>query len=69
MPSSYAEFGPRARHGSADAASDVGRNCGRLRAAMERAGFVPLEDEWWHYRDPDAREWPLLDIPFDEVIR
>jgi D-alanyl-D-alanine dipeptidase len=69
MPSAYDEFGPRSRHGSAGSDSDAGRNSERLRSAMERAGFESLAEEWWHYRDPDARDWPLLDIPFEAMPR
>ena len=36
---------------------------------MEAAGFKPLAEEWWHYEDPAAKDWPLLDIPFKELIR
>lgn len=69
MPSDFDEFGPRARHGASGASPEARRNAGTLKAALEKAGFESLLDEWWHYRDPDAKDWPLLDIPFDQVPR
>lgn len=69
MPSGFDEFGPRARHGAAGVPAEARRNAGILRTALEKAGFVSLKDEWWHYRDADARDWPLLDIPFEQVPR
>lgn len=67
MPSAFDEFGPRARHGAKGVPAAARRNAEKLKAAMEAAGFDALRDEWWHYRDPAAKEWQVLDIPFDEV--
>ncbi len=55
-PSAYDEFGPRAR-----------RRVKALDAAMTSAGFEPLAEEWWHFRDPDSKGWPILDVPFEEL--
>ena len=67
MPTAFDAFGPGARHGAKGAPAAARRRAETLKAALERAGFEPLADEWWHYRDPDAKSWPLLDIPFDQV--
>ena len=67
MPSAFDAFGPSARHGAPGASPAARRNAEILKAALEAAGFLPLADEWWHYRDPDAKSWPLLDIPFDQA--
>lgn len=69
MPSAYDEFGPRARHGARGATVEAGRRARLLKEAMTAAGFAPLAEEWWHYQDPAAKEWPLLDIPFEEAIQ
>jgi D-alanyl-D-alanine dipeptidase len=69
MPSKFDEFGPRSRHGAEGVPPEARRNAELLKAALETAGFVSLADEWWHYRDPDAKGWPLLDIPFEQVTR
>jgi len=69
MPSAFDEFGPRAHHGAAGVPDEARRNAGILKAALEKAGFESLKEEWWHYRDPDAKAWPVLDIPFEQVPR
>lgn len=69
MPSAYDEFGPRARHGAKGVPAGARRNAEILKAALEKAGFESLQDEWWHYRDSDAKSWPILDIPFEQVSR
>ena len=69
MPSKFDEFGPRARHGAPGGEPEARRNAETLKAALEAAGFVSLAEEWWHYRDSEARGWPVLDIPFEEVPR
>lgn len=69
MPSAFDEFGPRSSHGAAGVPAAARRNAETLKAELEGAGFVSLKDEWWHYRDPDAKSWPLLDIPFEQVIQ
>lgn len=69
MPSKYDEFGPRARHGAAGVPPAARRNAQTLKAALTEAGFEPLADEWWHYRDADAKSWPVLDVPFEEAVK
>lgn len=69
MPSAFDAFGPRASHGAKGVEAGPRRNAEILKAALEKAGFVSLREEWWHYRDPDARSWPVLDIPFEQVPR
>ena len=55
-PSRFDEFGPRAKIRVAE-----------LDAAMTAAGFTPLAEEWWHFKDADAKDWPVLDVPFEEI--
>ncbi|MBP6431914.1 MAG: M15 family metallopeptidase [Ferruginibacter sp.] len=40
-----------------------------LKNAMERNGFKALDTEWWHYYLPNAKEYELLDITFNELKR
>jgi D-alanyl-D-alanine dipeptidase len=63
MPTDFDAFTPQAAHGAEGVAPEAARNAARLKAAMEAAGFESLDEEWWHYRDPDAAAWPLLDVP------
>jgi zinc D-Ala-D-Ala dipeptidase len=38
-----------------------------LKSIMEQHGFIALETEWWHYYLPNAKQFELLDIPFDKL--
>lgn len=38
-----------------------------LRAAMEAEHFTVYEFEWWHFDYNDWREYPVLDIPFNQI--
>lgn len=69
MPSGFDEFGPRARHGAPGVPVRARRNAEVLKAALEGAGLIAYDGEWWHYRDPDAPGWPVLDVPFEEAAR
>lgn len=65
MPSDYDDFSPKARHGNPSASPAAKKNLKTLRDAMEAAGFKALEEEWWHYHDPGARSYPILDAGFE----
>jgi D-alanyl-D-alanine dipeptidase len=38
-----------------------------LKTTMEKYGFVSLDTEWWHFSLPDAKNYELMNIPFDEL--
>ncbi len=38
-----------------------------LRQAMESEGFTVFETEWWHFDYNDWREYPLLNIAFEQL--
>jgi zinc D-Ala-D-Ala dipeptidase len=69
MPTAFDEFSPRAAHGAKGVPPDAAARAAELKAAMEAAGFKPRAEEWWHYEDPSAKDWPLLDVPFRELLR
>ena len=69
LPTGFDEFGPHAAHGAKGVPPEAAANAAELKAAMEAAGFKPLAEEWWHYEDPAAKDWPLLDIPFAELAK
>lgn len=31
-----------------------------LKSVMVAAGFIPLQEEWWHYELPDAGRYPII---------
>lgn len=40
-----------------------------LRRAMESEGFTVNEDEWWHFDSKDWKQYPILNVPFEELRR
>ncbi len=38
-----------------------------LRDAMEEQGFTVYEAEWWHFDYEDWREYPILNLTFDQI--
>ena len=67
MPSDFDAFVPAAAPGAKGVPPEAAANARRLRAAMETAGLEPLSSEWWHFGDPDAVHWPLLDVPLEAL--
>jgi D-alanyl-D-alanine dipeptidase len=69
LPTDFDEFSPRAAHGAKGVPPQAAANAAELKAAMTAAGFKALAEEWWHYEDPAAKDWPLLDVPFKELTK
>jgi D-alanyl-D-alanine dipeptidase len=38
-----------------------------LRRAMESEGFAVNEDEWWHFDYKDWKDYPILNVPFENL--
>jgi D-alanyl-D-alanine dipeptidase len=36
---------------------------------MEKAGFIPLSEEWWHYDDENWMQFDVMDVPFDDLLK
>jgi len=67
MPSGYDEFTERA-YPNYSGGTDLQREMrDLLRNAMETGGFTVYEFEWWHFDYKDWREYPVLDIQFDQI--
>ena len=69
LPTDFDAFGPRAAHGAKGVPPEAAANAAELKVAMEAAGFKSLKEEWWHYEDPAAKDWPLLDVPLTELVK
>lgn len=63
FPSPYDFFGREAHHSFMSASPVALTHRAILREAMERAGFIKNPKEWWHYEIPEAKSFPLLDVP------
>ena len=69
MPTGFDEFSPRADHRYQDLPDGVIRNRELLRGVMEKVGFIPLPEEWWHYDDGKWMQFGLMDIPFQDLLK
>jgi len=69
MPTGFDDFSPRAHHQHQDLPDQVIRNRALLKGLMEKAGFIPLPEEWWHYDDKKWKKFDTLDIPFRDLLK
>jgi len=67
MPSAYDEFSERSRRDYAGGTA-IQREYRRiLEEAMTGAGFRTISTEWWHYNDPQADGYAVMDVPIEEL--
>jgi D-alanyl-D-alanine dipeptidase len=69
MPTGFDDFSPRAHHHYKDLPDQAIRNRELLKGLMEKAGFIPLSEEWWHYDDKEWKKFDILDIPFRDLLK
>jgi D-alanyl-D-alanine dipeptidase len=68
MPTGFDDFSLRAGHRYQDLPDQAIRNRELLRGLMERAGFIPLPEEWWHYDDENWMQFDILDVRFQDLL-
>ncbi len=68
MPTPFDTFSQAAHHGYPGGSQASRRHRELLREAMEGAGFRRNRMEWWHYDLPQAKQYPVLDEPFQAVV-
>lgn len=56
MPSQYDDFTSRADRDYSDCTEIAAQNAALLQSVMEKYGFVPYENEWWHFTDRSEYE-------------
>ncbi|HHW27804.1 MAG TPA: D-alanyl-D-alanine dipeptidase [Firmicutes bacterium] len=66
MPSGFDDFSERAHQTYDGCTEEEARNRDLLRRIMNECGFVGYVNEWWHFNDSDAKNYPVLDIPFSD---
>ncbi len=69
MPTGFDDFGPRAHHHYQDLPDRAIRNRDLLKGMMEKAGFIPLSDEWWHYDDEKWVQYDIMDLSFEDLLK
>lgn len=67
MPSGYDEMTDRAYPNYSGGTEAQRRLRGILRDAMESEGFTIYEFEWWHFDYKDWKQYPILNIGFDQI--
>lgn len=67
MPSGYDEFTPHAHRNFAGAPAQAIANRDLLGALMQAQGFRGASNEWWHFDFSGWQDYPLLDVPFEEL--
>jgi D-alanyl-D-alanine dipeptidase len=69
MPGVYDEMSERSAPDYAGGTSLQRWHRDLLRAAMEAEGFSVFEVEWWHFDFRGWREYPLLNVGFEDLER
>ncbi len=67
MGTGFDNFSDTAHQNFAKLPQDVLENRKLLKTTMEKYGFKPYADEWWHYSWPDAAKFEILDIDFKKL--
>jgi D-alanyl-D-alanine dipeptidase len=67
MPGTYDEMSPRSFPDYPGGTSLQRWHRDVLRLAMESEGFMVYEHEWWHFDYKDWREYPILNIKFEDL--
>jgi D-alanyl-D-alanine dipeptidase len=67
MPSLYDEMSERAYSSYSDGTEEQRERRAILRSAMEKEGFTVLPEEWWHFDYKDWKEYPILNVKFEDI--
>lgn len=69
MGTGFDNFSDTAHQGFTHLPEEVLTNRGILKTTMEKYGFKPYADEWWHYSWPEAARFEILDIEFKKLAK
>jgi len=67
MPSGYDEMSERAHSDYAGGTPQQNVNRALLRSVMEAQGFVAYPNEWWHFDYKYWEQYPIMNVPFEEL--
>jgi zinc D-Ala-D-Ala dipeptidase len=67
MPSGYDEMTDRAFAGYAGGTAEENARRAVLRQAMEKKGFQVNPKEWWHFDYKDWKQYPILNVKFEDL--
>ena len=69
MPTPYDDFTEKANPGYMDLPDDVIHNRSILIRIMEKYGFKVINSEWWHFDFNDWKNFELMNISFEELMK
>lgn len=67
MPSEFDDFSEKAHRDFTGASPAAIANRARLQRYLEAEGFVGLSNEWWHFDFTGWEQFPVMDVPFDQI--
>ncbi|MGA8443435.1 MAG: M15 family metallopeptidase, partial [Candidatus Sulfotelmatobacter sp.] len=67
MPSGYDEMTDRAFADYAGGTPEERARRALLRQAMEKQDFQVNPEEWWHFDYKDSKQYPILNMKFEEL--
>jgi zinc D-Ala-D-Ala dipeptidase len=67
MPSGYDEMTDRAYADYAGGTEEERTRRALLRQAMEKQGFQVIPDEWWHFDYKDWKQYPIMNVKFEDL--
>jgi D-alanyl-D-alanine dipeptidase len=67
MPSGYDEMTERAYSDYTGGTTDERARRAVLRQAMEKQGFAVIPKEWWHFDYQDWKQYPILNVKFEDL--
>jgi len=67
MPSGYDEMTDRAYADYPGGTADQRARRALLRQAMEKQGFKVNPEEWWHFDFQDWKQYPILNVRFEDL--
>ncbi|MFH1453429.1 MAG: M15 family metallopeptidase [Armatimonadota bacterium] len=67
MPTKFDDFSPKASPDYNNLSKDIIKNRDLLIKVFKEEGFVQYKNEWWHFNYKDAKQYPVLDISFEEL--
>lgn len=67
MGTDFDSFSDSAHHNFTSFPEAILQNRQLLKSVMLQYGFEIFETEWWHYTLPDAKQYELMDLSFEQV--
>jgi zinc D-Ala-D-Ala dipeptidase len=67
MPSGFDDFSEKAHRDYMGATPTAIANRERLQRYLKAEGFAGLSNEWWHFDFTGWEQYPVMDIPFNQI--